>query len=149
MDISGKECARARESVSADLDCELQELDLRRLEAHLRDCADCSAWAGSVRATTAQLREAPFERPAAAVFDLPRSGRAWRVGSALVVAPVGAVAALAAGVVLSLGAAHHGLFGGQRTTRTSQGPTDSYFVHNGPTIDTYRLPPLHYVFRAV
>jgi predicted anti-sigma-YlaC factor YlaD len=148
MNISGKECARARESVSADLDCELQELDLRRLQVHLSVCADCATWAGRVRATTAQLREAPAERSAAAVFDLPRRDRKWRVAPALVVAPVSALAALAAGVVLSFGATQHGLFAGHRTTRTSDG-TDRYFVHNAPTVDMYRLPPLHYVFRAV
>jgi predicted anti-sigma-YlaC factor YlaD len=148
MDISGKECARARESVSADLDRELQELELRRLQAHLRVCADCFAWEGRVRATTEQLREAPFERSTAAVFDLPRRGRAWRVGPAVVVAPVAAVAALAASVVLSVGAAQHGLFGGQRTTRTSLGPTERTLVHNSPSVDMYRLPALH-VFRAI
>ena len=76
MYIFGKECARARESVSADLDRELQELDRRRLQAHLRVCADCSEWAGRVRATTAQLRDAPFEPSPVAVFALPRRGRA-------------------------------------------------------------------------
>ena len=50
MYISGKECARARESVSADLDRELHELDHRRLQAHLRVCADCSDWAERDRA---------------------------------------------------------------------------------------------------
>lgn len=148
MTISGKECARARESVSADLDRELQELDQRRLQAHLRVCADCSAWAVRVRATTAQIREAPFAQSPAAVFDVPRRGRGWRVSPAVVVAPVAAVAALAASVVLSLGAAQHGLFGGGRTTRTSIGPTDRHLVQNRTGVDMYRLPTLH-MFRPV
>lgn len=146
MDISGKECARARESVSADLDRELQELDRRRLQAHLRVCADCSAWAGRVRATTAQLREAPFEASPAAVFDVPRRGRPWRVGAALVIAPA---AALAASVVFSLGATQHGFFGNLRTTSTSRGPTGRNLVHNSPSVDMYRLPSPHHSFRAV
>ena len=50
MDISGTDCVLARESVSADLDGELSELDLRRLQTHLRVCADCSAWAEHVTA---------------------------------------------------------------------------------------------------
>ena len=146
MDISGKECARARESVSADLDRELQELELRRLQAHLRVCADCSAWAARVRAVTAQLRDAPLESSPVTVFDLPRRGRARRVGAALVVAPV---AALAASVAFSVGAAHHGLFGNPRTTRTTTGRTDRNLVHSSPSVDVYRLPVLHHVFRAI
>jgi len=149
MYISGKECARARESVSADLDRELQELDKRRLQAHLRVCADCSEWAVRVRATTSELREASFEPSPAAVLDLPRRGRSWRVGPGLVVAPAAAVAALAASVVLSFGAAHHGLFGNTRTTRTSTGRTDRHLVQNSPSVDMYRLPALQHVFRAV
>jgi predicted anti-sigma-YlaC factor YlaD len=146
MYIFGKECARARESVSVDLDRELQELDRRRLQAHLRVCADCSEWAGRVRATTAQLRDVPFEPSPVAVFALPRRGRARRVGLAVVVAPA---AALAASVVLSVGAAHHGLFGNPRTTRTSTGRTDRNLVQNSPSVDMYRLPALHHRFRAV
>jgi predicted anti-sigma-YlaC factor YlaD len=145
MYTSGKECARARESVSADLDRELPELDHRRLQAHLRGCADCSAWAARVRTTTAQLRDAPFEASPAAVFELPRRGRARRFGPALVAAPA---AALAASVVFSLGVAH-GLLGGQRTTSTSTGPTDRNLVNDSPGIDMYRLPVLHGTFRAI
>lgn len=146
MDISGKECARARESVSADLDRELQELDLRRLQAHLRVCADCSAWAGHVRATTAQLREAQFETPRAAVLELPRRGRARRIGVGLVIAPA---AALAASVVFSVGLVQHGLFGNPVRTGTSSGPTGRQFRQYGPGIDVYRLPAQHGVFRAI
>jgi anti-sigma factor RsiW len=96
MSISGKECARARESVSADLDRELQELDHRRLQAHLRVCADCSAWAERVQATTVQLREASLEPSPAPVFDRPRRGHRGRVGSAVVVASAAAVGLFAA-----------------------------------------------------
>lgn len=95
MDIFGNECARARESVSADLDRELNELDQRRLHAHLRVCADCSVWAERVQATTVQLREAPFEAPPAVAFDVPRRGRMWRVRPALVVAPAAAASLFA------------------------------------------------------
>src|SRR5271154_6810455 len=102
MDISGTECARARESVSADLDRELHELDLRRLQAHLRFCADCSVWAESIKTTTTQLREAPFEAPPALALELPRRGRTWRVGPALAIAPA---VALVASVAFALGGA--------------------------------------------
>ncbi len=130
MNISGTECARARESVSADLDRELQELDLRRLRGHLRVCADCSAWAEHVTVTTTQLREAPFEARSPAAFELPRRGRTWRVGAALAVAPA---AALAASIVVALGGAQHGL----PAASTSLPPTDSNVVRNGPDVDTY------------
>jgi len=146
MDIFGKECARARESVSADLDRELHELDRRRLQAHLRACADCSAWAGRVRATTAQLREAPFEASPVAAFDAPRRGRAWRVGPALVAAPV---AALAASVAFSFGVVHNGLFGNPRATSTSPARTGRNLVQDSPEVDSYRLPTLYRVFRAI
>jgi predicted anti-sigma-YlaC factor YlaD len=145
MDISGKECARARESVSADLDRELHELDLRRLKAHLRVCADCSVWAEQVTVTTAQLREAVFEPSPAAVFDSRRRGRTWRIGAAIAVAPA---AALAASVVFSLGVAH-GFVGGHRTSSAPLGPTDRHFVHDNRSLNLYGLPMLHGTFRAI
>lgn len=146
MNISGTECARARESVSADLDRELLELDLRRLQAHLRVCPDCSAWAGSFRAAAEYLRAAPLETPSATVFEFPRRGRVPRLRPALVAAPA---AALVAGVMVSLGVVHHGLFARLRTTSMPRALTDSHFVHPGPSIDMARLPVLHGMFRAV
>jgi len=140
MDISGTECARARESVSADLDRELQELDLRRLQAHLRVCADCSAWAEFVRATTVQLREAPLEATPAVLFE-PRR-RTWRVNPALAVAPV---AALVASVVVALGGALHGSAGGRATTSTPLSSWDRTFVRIGVEGSAEH----HRVFRAI
>ena len=121
MDISGTDCALARESISVDLDGELSELDLRRLDAHLRVCANCSAWAAHVTVATTQLREAPVEAPAAFAFELPRSGRTWRVGPAFAVAPV---AALVASIAVFLGGSQHASPGSQRTTSTPQSSAD-------------------------
>lgn len=132
MDISGKDCALARESVSADLDGELSELDLHRLQAHLRVCGDCSAWAAQVRATTTQLRETPVVTPAAAVFELPRRGRTWRAGPALA---VGSTAALAATVVVALGAFHGSLGGQKLTTETHPSPANGNLERTGPAVD--------------
>ncbi len=115
MGSSGTDCARARESVSADLDHELPELELQRLRAHLRVCADCSAWAEIVKAATIQLREAPLEAPAAG-FALPRRSRTWRVSPVVAVA---SAAALVASVVVSLGT-QHGFLGGAKSTSTSR-----------------------------
>jgi hypothetical protein len=86
------DCSRARESVSVQLDGELAELELDRLETHLRICPECSAWAEQVRDVTRRLREASLEMPAER-FVLPRYRRSWRVGSAVALASAAAVVA--------------------------------------------------------
>lgn len=57
------DCMRARESASTQLDGELSELEAARLDAHLRDCAECSAWAREVAGIVFELRKAPLVRP--------------------------------------------------------------------------------------
>src|SRR5438876_12219743 len=86
------DCSRERESVSVQLDGELVELELDRLETHLRICPECSAWAEQVRDVTRRLREAGLEVPAER-FVLPRYRRGWRVGSAVALASAAAVVA--------------------------------------------------------
>jgi anti-sigma factor RsiW len=86
------DCARARESVSIQLDGELPELELDRLDTHLRFCPECEAWAEQVRSVTQRLREATLEAPAER-FVLPRRGRRWAVGSAVALASAAAVVA--------------------------------------------------------
>jgi len=85
-------CARARESVSAQLDGELAGQDLDRLEAHLLICPECSAWADQVRDATAHLRATTLEEPVERLV-LARRGRSWRVSSAVAVASAAAVVA--------------------------------------------------------
>jgi anti-sigma factor RsiW len=85
-------CARARESVSAQLDNELPESEFDRLEAHLLVCPECSAWADQVRDLTAQLRGTSPEQPAERLVLHGRS-RSWRVSSAVAVASAAAVVA--------------------------------------------------------
>jgi anti-sigma factor RsiW len=92
VQLPATNCARARESVSAQLDGELPELELERLEAHLLVCPDCSAWAEQVGVVTAQLRQAGLEEPAERLI-LPGRGRSWRVSSAVAVASAAAVVA--------------------------------------------------------
>ena len=135
MEMSRTDCALARESVSADLDGELSELDLHRVRAHLRVCADCSAWAANVKAATTQLREAPFEAPAAVALDLPRRGRTWRAGSALA---VGSAAAFVGAIAVALGGVH-GSLGRHATTNTRPSPAEPRVVHSGPAVDE-RVP---------
>jgi len=86
------DCASARESVSAQLDGELSEPELDRLETHLRLCPACTAWAEEVRDFTLQLRDAGRETPVER-FLLPRLRRSWRVSSAVAVASAAAVVA--------------------------------------------------------
>ena len=106
MSLSAIDCARARESISAQLDGELAELELDRLETHLLLCPACTAWAEDVRAMVGLLRAAPLEEPAGR-FVLPRLRRGLRVSSAVAVASAAAVVAtmfLAPGRQTSVGA---------------------------------------------
>jgi len=99
MEFSRTDCARARASVSAELDGELPELELEWQRAHLRICAACASWAEQVQETTRSLREAALLEPSLD-WALPQRRRAWRVSPALAVA---SAAAVAAGVVVGLG----------------------------------------------
>ena len=112
MQLPETNCARARESVSAELDGELLDLDLDRMEAHLLICPDCSAWAGRVRDVTAQLRAISFEEPAER-FVLARRGRTRATG------PVALVATAAASLVAVLGFSHSLTLGPSPSARTS------------------------------
>jgi predicted anti-sigma-YlaC factor YlaD len=90
---------RARESVSGRLDGELSELEGAWLDAHLRDCAECFAYADSVAAFTRELRAAPQERPTIAIaVTSRRRTRGFRLQSA-----VAAVAIFALGTGASFG----------------------------------------------
>lgn len=114
------DCMLARESASARLDNELSELENARLDAHLRGCAECLAYAEEIGAIAVRLRAAPLERPEEP-FVLPRrrvfSG--MRLQAAVGAAAV-AVAALAAGSSFTLG---H-LLGGD-TTRSRAAATSA------------------------
>ena len=92
MQLPETNCARARESVSAQLDNELADLELDRLEAHLLVCPDCSAWAEQVRDLTARLRATSLEEPIERLV-LSERRRSWRVSSAVAVASAAAVVA--------------------------------------------------------
>jgi predicted anti-sigma-YlaC factor YlaD len=91
---SSTDCARARESVSVQLDGELSDRELDSLETHLRFCPDCAAWADQVREVTLRLRGAELEVPAGTGgFAFPRRTRRLAVGSAMVLASAAAVVA--------------------------------------------------------
>jgi anti-sigma factor RsiW len=90
------DCMLARESASARLDNELSELENARLDAHLRGCAECLAYAEEIGAIAVRLRAAALERPAERLV-LPRrrvfSG--VRLQAAVAAAAVAVVAAVA------------------------------------------------------
>ena len=111
MSFSATDCARARKSLSAQLDGELPDLEPDRLDAHLLICPACAAWAEQVRDVTRRLRSAAaLEEPAERIV-LPRLRRgAWRVGSAV-------AGASAAAVVATMFVAQ-----GQRTSLSSRQP---------------------------
>lgn len=92
MSFPATDCACARESISAQLDGELAERELDRLETHLRVCPACAAWAEELRDVTRLLREASLETPLER-FTSPRLRRGWRVSSAVAIASAAAVVA--------------------------------------------------------
>jgi anti-sigma factor RsiW len=106
-------CARARESVSAQLDGELSTHALDHLENHLLICPECAAWAEQIRGLTARLREVTLEVPAER-FGLSRRRTSWRVGSAVALA---SAAALVATMFFAPG--RHGTVSARSATRSS------------------------------
>ena len=91
--IPPSDCLTAREAASARADGELSSLDAARLDAHLRGCGDCRAFAGSLAGLSALLGGADLEQPSAPVF-VQRSRR-----------PVLRMNAAAAAVTIALAAA--------------------------------------------
>ena len=90
--VPPSDCARTREFASARLDGELVELQAAQLEAHLRSCLDCRAYAAGIEVITLGLRAAPLEEPVAAVFVPQRHRRTGLVPAAAAAAIVVAVA---------------------------------------------------------
>ena len=113
MSFPAIDCARARESLSAQVDGELSVLEQDRLETHLLLCPACAPWAEQVQELTARLREARLEEPAER-FSLPQRRRTRET------APVALVAAVAASLVAVLGASHS-LLGTDQPVRSSLG----------------------------
>jgi hypothetical protein len=90
--IPPSECMSARESVSAGLDGELSELEAAGLDRHLRDCAECSAFATQLHALHSELCAAPLEQPQIQVFVPARRRSLGRLQTAVAVAAAVAVA---------------------------------------------------------
>ena len=90
--VPPSDCARARELASARLDGELAELEEAQLEAHLRSCAECRAYASGIEVITRGLRAAPLEEPALPAFVPQWHRRTGLVPAAAAAAIVVAVA---------------------------------------------------------
>lgn len=84
-------CDRTRALVSSALDGRLHDLELRFLDAHLRRCPDCKAFADETAWFTDVMRTAPPLRPSVPV-TLPRRRRG--------VVPLRTVASVAAAAIV-------------------------------------------------
>jgi predicted anti-sigma-YlaC factor YlaD len=152
--LSETDCARARESVSAELDGELPELELQWQRAHLRICPDCSAWAECVQKATTELRDARLEQPVLG-FAQPQRARRWAVSPALAVA---SAAAVAASVVVALGQqrapANQGTGGSEPATHAASTTTPLAVEERRLSLDSLSITasapvPRYGMFRAV
>ena len=93
--VPPSDCTRARESASARLDGELVELQAAQLEAHLRACPDCQAYAVGIAASTGLLRAAALGQPSVPMFT-PMPQRRRRIGLLPAVAAAAIMIAAAA-----------------------------------------------------
>ena len=101
MLIESRLCSRARFWVSLRLDSQLSELEGALLDAHLKGCAACRAFAESAELTTNELRTAPLESTA----PVPVKGMRRRVARPITVALTAALlagAAVAGGFVRNM-----------------------------------------------
>jgi len=115
------DCIRARESISARLDGELNELDLARLTAHLRECPACALQAHELAGVVGRLRAATLEQPDREIrLGLPGRRQAYRIRATAAVAVAAAAVVVAGGLMQHRGqpvpsqaasesAAHHRL----------------------------------------
>jgi predicted anti-sigma-YlaC factor YlaD len=131
--VPPSDCTRARESASARLDGELVELQSAQLEAHLRSCPECQAYADGIAASTGLLRAAALDQPAGAMFS-PMPQRHRRIG----ILPAAAAAAIMVAVAGSSFAVG-GMLGRQSTTTPTPATTTSALA--GP-VNALVLPAL-------
>jgi predicted anti-sigma-YlaC factor YlaD len=93
------DCSRARAEASAALDGELSELEAAQLDAHLRGCPECRAYAAEIGGLAARLRAEPLVEPALPAF-VPRRRRP---AARLQVAAAAVAIAAAAGSSFAVG----------------------------------------------
>ena len=98
---TGHRCERARAWASLRLDDELSQLESALLDAHLRACASCRAFAAQIAASTAAVRGAGLVALPHPVLMPVRRRRAHR-GVAGAVAAAAMLAASAAGAIFGV-----------------------------------------------
>ena len=91
MRVVHKDCDRARQWASADLDTELSAFERVVLEGHLSTCPSCREFSAGIAATTNVLRAAPHE-PLERSVEITRRRRRL----SLRLAPAAAAMAIAA-----------------------------------------------------
>jgi anti-sigma factor RsiW len=131
--VPPSDCARARESASARLDGELAELQAAQLEAHLRSCSECRAYAAGIEIIAHGLRAAPLVEPSVAAFVPQRHRRRGLIPAAAAAAIVVAVA----GSSFAVG----GILGGRQRSH-APAPTTPASLALGGSIDALMLPSL-------
>jgi len=104
-------CEHARKAASLRLDGELSEVSSARLEAHLRECDACAAYAGELAVIAARMRSTPLEQPRSGMEVTVRRRRSALRPLAFAAAAVAAVAS-----ALALGHAVTSPGGGARTS---------------------------------
>ena len=132
--VPPSDCTRARESASARLDGELVELQAAQLEAHLRACPECQAFADGIAASAGLLRAAALDQPSTAMFT-PMPQRRRRIG----VLPAVAAAAIMVAVAGSSFAVG-GMLGRERPTSST--PTTTQASALGGPVDALILPAI-------
>jgi predicted anti-sigma-YlaC factor YlaD len=128
------DCMRAREAASARLDGELVELHGALLEAHLRVCPSCRAFADGIAATGAMLRGAALDQPSEPMF-VPIEVRRRRFAAV--------PAAVAAAVVVAVAASSFAVGGflGRQGSK-APAPAKTQTTALGGSIDALLLPAL-------
>jgi predicted anti-sigma-YlaC factor YlaD len=133
-------CEFAREQVSLHLDGELSEFEQVALDAHLKSCAGCRAYAASVGQVSFGLRAAELERPDFPVV-LPHRPR---VRIPVRAAQVAAAAAVA--VVVGLSSAGLSLTNGGQQSMSLRAA--KAFPDRGPNLTPVRTSRRTIEFRA-
>ena len=112
-----RQCEAVRETISAELDGEVSEIEAALARRHRTECADCEQFALSVAHTTDVLRAAPPVQPSRRLMPAP----ARVVSRGLAVAGFAAAMFVAALLVTSTPAQthHHEIFVAKGSSRDS------------------------------
>jgi predicted anti-sigma-YlaC factor YlaD len=110
-----RDCERARQWASSELDGELSSFENALLRAHLAGCASCTDFQAAISGATGTLRSAPLE-PFQGVIEYGRVRRRLRMRLAPAAAAM-AVAAVGLGSILASTAIRSGSVGTGRIAR--------------------------------